>query len=238
MTGSRRGSALAAVLAVGGVLLVCLLAVYAATVGPRDVLGARPETNRSHSVPTEPTSSPPSQAPQEEQDLAKDSEKLSTWWVVLPLLLYIVAAALFALAAYAILRWLLGRFRDRDLPVDEGPEADLSDLDVVALRRSLVESADEQRLLLVEGEPRNAVVRAWQVFEEEAAALHHARQDWQTSTEFTLAVVRATGVDAGALDDLAEVFRRARFSRSPVTEADRATALAALDRVHGSLVRS
>lgn len=235
MAGGPRSGSVAALVSVASVLLVCVLGVWAATVGPRDVLGATPRTERSHATPTSPTSRSPSGAPQQQSDIEQDAEKLSPWWALLPLLVSLVAAALFALAASLLLRWLLGRFRERRMPEETEPDSDLSDVDLLALRQRVQDSAEEQRARLADGDPRNAVVRAWLSFEHLTEDLGHGRRAWQTPTEFTLEVMRGTVADHEPLDDLVAVFLRARFSAEPVGEGDRALARDALERIHASL---
>lgn len=232
--GSRR-AALIAVVTVAGVATLCLLAVYAATVGPRDVLGARPVVERSESTPTQTTSAPAgeSQEEQAERDDVPDDPPL--WAGVLLAALYLVTLSMMAFVLFVALRWLLAKFRNREAPAEPEEEVALEALDAIRLRRELRDVAGEQRAALLAGEPRNAVVRCWLVFETTVERLGHGRRPWQTATELTLDVVATTGADREALSDLSELYRRARFSSEPVSETDRAAAIEALDRVHASL---
>jgi hypothetical protein len=83
------------------------------------------------------------------------------------------------------------------------------------------------------GPPGDAVVAAW--LRLEAAAEHEGagRAPHQTATEFTTALLtRYTAGDPAALDELRELYQRARFGPAgQVGEADAAAALDALDRI-------
>lgn len=221
-------------LAVVGVVLLCLLAVYAATVGPREVLREHP-TVRTAVAPSE--SSPTASGSAEPGESTGETEphEPSPWWGVLLLLLALVAAGLLVVVSSFVLRWLVDAVRNRRAPDELDHAVDLDPLPVEELRERLRGSAQDQRTALVTGVPRNAIVRCWTVFEDEATALGWRREEWQTPAEFIVVVMDTLGVDTGALVELAGLYRAARFSSNPVTEEDRLLALAALDRVHSSL---
>jgi hypothetical protein len=103
------------------------------------------------------------------------------------------------------------------------------------MTRELLADAAEQRRVLSVGEPRNAVVACWQRFEDQAATAGIERHPWETSAEFTLRVLDLADADGHAVAVLAGLYREARFSEHPVTEDDRAAALAALDSIHRTI---
>jgi hypothetical protein len=50
---------------------------------------------------------------------------------------------------------------------------------------AVVADADLQLAMLLEGEPRNAIVACWHRFEVQASSIGLAREPWETSSEFT-----------------------------------------------------
>ena len=100
---------------------------------------------------------------------------------------------------------------------------------------AIVEEAAAQRAALLTGEPRNAIVRCWLQLENDVAAVGLTRDPSDTSAEFTARVVGRYTVDRDAIDDLAALYREARFSRHPIDESARRAALDALDRLHLAL---
>lgn len=85
------------------------------------------------------------------------------------------------------------------------------------------------------GDPRNAIVACWSQLEDDAAAAGLGRMPSETSMEYTQRVLSAAAVDVEAIEELAELYREARFSDHPVDDDRRARAVAALRRLHGSL---
>lgn len=82
------------------------------------------------------------------------------------------------------------------------------------------------------GPPGDAVVAAWLRLEEAAAQGGAGREPHQTATEFTAALLARHTMSEPALDELRELYQRARFGPpGQVGEADAAAALAALDRI-------
>lgn len=79
------------------------------------------------------------------------------------------------------------------------------------------------------------VIRAWEAVERVAAASGAPRRPGDTPAEFTHAVLQSLRVDADALGTLLEVYRRARFSRRPLTPAEVDRARAAFAVVAGQL---
>jgi hypothetical protein len=91
--------------------------------------------------------------------------------------------------------------------------------------------ADEQLRLLLDGQPRNAIVACWHRFEMQAVEAGLARQPWETSSEFALRMLERADVDATAVSRLMELYREARFSEHDLDESHRTAAAAALRRI-------
>jgi hypothetical protein len=105
----------------------------------------------------------------------------------------------------------------------------------VEVGHHLAVDADAQRAVLLEGAPRNAITACWLRLEDVVAATGLRRGVADTSTEFVRKVLAASTADADAINELAALFREARFSTHPMGERERMAALAALERVHRSL---
>jgi hypothetical protein len=58
---------------------------------------------------------------------------------------------------------------------------------------------------------------------------------WETSSEFTLRLLDLVAAEDRAVSRLAGLYREARFSEHPMTEAHRAAALEALAVIHAGL---
>jgi len=106
-----------------------------------------------------------------------------------------------------------------------------------ALPDELVQSAEARLALLREGEPRNAIVACWVDLEDSASAAGLPRHPAETSAEYTIRVLHTWDIAPAALGGLAELYREARYSRHPVTEAHRTRAIEQLTAVHADLQR-
>ena len=119
------------------------------------------------------------------------------------------------------------------------PPAERVDFDVLAapavMSVAILEDAEEQRQLLAEGAPDNAILQCWHRFESQASTTGMTRRTWETSSEFTLRVLELVAADSAAVARLAGLYREARFSEHEMTEDDRAAAIAALDAIHAGL---
>jgi len=103
---------------------------------------------------------------------------------------------------------------------------------------ALLEAAREGEQLIERGTPANAVVAAW-VRLEDAARDAGVRDDRaRTSAELAHAVLRSFRVDGDALEELAGLYREARFSSHPLGEDVRTRARAALRQVTTDLARA
>lgn len=102
----------------------------------------------------------------------------------------------------------------------------------------LLEGATARMEHLETGTPTDAIVACWVRLEEEVAAAGLKEDRSRTSTEVVADVLREHDVDAGALAELAGLYREARFSAHDLTEAHRARARDALTTVHVDLRRA
>ncbi|MFK5645592.1 DUF4129 domain-containing protein [Ornithinimicrobium sp. LYQ121] len=223
----RSGTGSTVVTAVAAAAVLMVLLVWSAGNGtplvsaPDVTWGASsPELSAATAEPQDlPTVEPPVEA--------EEPTELTNRTIDVAALLY--GAALLAVVLL-VLRWLLTRrLEDRHLR-DDRDEEELLDL--------LEATSDEVRYrALTQGDPRNAVVACWVVLEE-AVARSGLRQDRaETATELARRVLGRWDVEPGAVDTLAQAYREARFSRHPVTEGQRAEAVAALERIHADLRR-
>jgi hypothetical protein len=86
--------------------------------------------------------------------------------------------------------------------------------------------------------PTDAVVAAWLDLEQATADAGHARRPHETPTEYSAAVVAQLGLGddtRGALQDLRQLYHRARYSDQPLQDADVDTAEALLARIVNSV---
>lgn len=236
--GARHASATAVAAVVGGVLLMTLLVTWAASIGPGGVLtgeGIDP-------VRVSPSATASSESPTDPAAVLDVERRLERPSVDSDLLRLVALAAevLLAVAVAVVLyrggRWARQTWQARRRPDPRPVEVDFDVLrspELVAER--LAAGAAEQREVLRDGAPRNAVVEAWSRFEDLAAEAGAHRRPWETSSEFTLRVLDLVGADSADVGRLAALYRRARFSDHELTETDRAAALASLDAIHAAL---
>jgi hypothetical protein len=237
--GSRigSGSGAVAVLAVGlATVLVVLVGTLAASSGPTEVFaGDGPTPERiSTTPPTETATAEPGGGDGPAPPVPElDDDTLSTVGRVIRALLgvLVVAALLLAVAAY-----LHRRPRRVASRVQLGGDDDLAVADPLpAVSAALVEDAEEQDAALQQGTPRNGIVAAWLRFEVQAARAGVPREQWETSTEFTVRLLAALHADADATRRLAELYRLARFSDHDLGDEERAAAADALRRLRTRL---
>ena len=101
----------------------------------------------------------------------------------------------------------------------------------------LLATAEERMRLVLTGDPRNAIVAAWLNLETSVARTGLPRDPAETSTEYTARVVGTWNVDRARLDDLAALYREARFSTHDLGEDLRQRAAADLETLHADLER-
>lgn len=235
----QRRALLPVLLVVAVTGFVVLVATLAASTGPSEVFaGAGPDPDRvTTSAPSEFPSPPSTEDPESDVErLLEDRESGSLTWlgaVVRGILLGLIVAALVLTAAYYAFH---GRRRRAASTLEEATDTDFETIDAFAVVSSvLVEDAEQQDAALREGSPRNGIVAAWLRFERQAAVAGAPREEWETSTEFTLRLLESVRADRDATSRLAELYRVARFSEHPVTEADREAAAEALRRIRAAL---
>jgi len=140
--------------------------------------------------------------------------------------------------AVIVVRAVPGLWRDRPWarwrrPVDGDELEDPEGPGSVAV--AVVDDAEEQRDLLEQGAPRNAIVACWLRLEAAVVSVGVVHHRSDTSTELTERVLAGASVDPSAIRMLASLYREARFSSHPMGESERAAAVAALDAVHAGL---
>ncbi|HEX6352140.1 DUF4129 domain-containing protein [Actinophytocola sp.] len=139
-----------------------------------------------------------------------------------------VAGGLFVLAlVLSVLAALRARKRNR-VGVGDVIDPVEGTIDTV-LRLRLKEAAEQARETLArpEGEPGDAVIRAWVTLEH---AGEHTRAPHQTATEFTISLLAKETADEEAVRQLRTLYHRARFGHRS-DERDAAAARDALDRI-------
>jgi len=232
--------ALVPVLLVAVVTGVALLvATLAASTGPTPVFdGSGPTPDRISTIAPSETSTPTfSGEPESDVDRLLDERAGGslTWvgTVVRGLLLtLIVGALLMTLVVYA----RRGRRRRAVSALEEAHDPHVETVEAfAAVSSALVEDAAQQDAALREGSPRNGIVAAWLRFEQQAAGAGAPREDWETSSEFTLRFLGSVRADPEATARLAGLYRVARFSDHPVSEDDRAAAAEALRGIRDGL---
>ncbi|SEC68772.1 protein of unknown function [Nocardioides exalbidus] len=103
------------------------------------------------------------------------------------------------------------------------------------LAAAITRDAAQQDAALREGDPRNAIVAAWQRFEVQGEQAGVPRRSWETSSEYAIRILDLVAADAGAVNRLAVLYREARFSEHPITEVHRTEALEALGEIRARL---
>ena len=226
---ARRGAIGVAGVATGAAVVMAALVVAASGQSPD--LMSRPRTTVGSEPPptTEVEISPvPQESTAPEGVSGWDPDGLFAVLVQLLVVLVVVAVLLlFALAMRDLLRRVTPRV------TGEG-EAGFASSDVPP---AVLEGADHGLEALERGAPRNAIVAAWVSLEGAAGAAGLPRHPAETSTEYVTRVLRVWDVDPRALAELAALYREARFSTHPLTEAHRRRAIMALATIRSDLGR-
>ncbi|HEY7594879.1 MAG TPA: DUF4129 domain-containing protein [Actinophytocola sp.] len=150
---------------------------------------------------------------------------------------FVVGAMILLLIAFALFVRRLQQLRKRKLRLGVGVQ--IEEEEVGALESSLPmrlrRAAAQARTELAAragGPPGDAVIAAWLRLEEAAEREGAGREPHQTATEFTAALLERHTTSEPALDELRELYQRARFGPpDEVTETDADAAVAALDRI-------
>ncbi|WP_291414310.1 DUF4129 domain-containing protein [Actinophytocola sp.] len=165
-------------------------------------------------------------------DVVDRAEVVQTFMTVIAMILLLIA--------FSLLVRHLRRLQRRKRRLGVGVEADeeIGALEVtmpMRLRRA-AESARTELAGRRGGPPGDAVIAAWLRLEEATAHEGAGREPHQTATEFTAALLARHITREPALDDLRELYQRARFGPpGQVGDAEADAALAALDRILAAL---
>jgi hypothetical protein len=238
--GEKRAAVTAVAAVLGGVVLLLVLVTWAASIGPSGVLtGEGPEPVRTTMTETTEPAEVESRLRLEEQDRLEERHRGDRPLLrALALVLEVVGGIAVLLVVFLGARRAWRAWDARRRPPLEPAEVDFDPLAARSVvQEQMTADADVQRDLLRGGSPRNGIVECWHRFEVQAAASGLSRRPWETSSEFTLRMLDLVGADTRAVGRLAALYREARFSRHPLTEADRDEAAAALDELHAELQR-
>ena len=93
------------------------------------------------------------------------------------------------------------------------------------------------RFALSTGSPRNAIVACWMQLEKDAATAGLPRLVAETPAEYVHRVVASSSVDPGPINELAALYREARFSQHELRDGDRTRAMRTLRRIEATLRR-
>lgn len=121
---------------------------------------------------------------------------------------------------WLIVRAVISSLRHRPPPAVD----DAANLDLEAVAAAVTTDATGRLTALSGGTPAEGIIAAWTHLE---GTLHDAGLPLpasRTSTEVTVDVLRRFAVDGDTLAVLAQLYREARWSRHPLTEADRSMA--------------
>ncbi len=161
------------------------------------------------------------------------------WLKVLVWIFVFSGAALFLALVVVLLRMARDQARPRRRRADHQAVEFATLGEPARLAEEIVADSAQQDAALRGGDPRNAIVAAWQRFEVQGEAAGVGRLAWETSSEYALRILDLVEADAGATHRLAGLYREARFSDHPITEGHRVEALDALVAIRRSLgVRS
>ncbi|MGB5953379.1 MAG: DUF4129 domain-containing protein [Ornithinimicrobium sp.] len=147
----------------------------------------------------------------------------------LPLIFQVATAALIA---WLVVRWL--RHREARGSTDFIAVEPADELTLLVQATATGEDIAAPR----DGEPRNAVVACWVALEDALARAGAAPRAGETSLDLTQRILNRWQVDPAPLHQLADLFREARFSRHPITQAHADAAREALGHIHQGLARA
>lgn len=224
------------VAALGATLLVVLLATWAASIGPDDVFRGEGLTRFGEAEEPSPSKTEPAIPGVDGETLDRERDDPPGWLTPVAALAQVATIAVVLYLAYRALRWASRLRRERQRGRQRGPDFPFEVLDEPQrVAEAIVTDASEQRMLLLEGAPRNAVVACWHRFETQASSVGLAREPWETSSEFTLRLLDLVSAEPQAVSELATLYREARFSDHELGEEARERAIAALDSLHRQL---
>ena len=113
----------------------------------------------------------------------------------------------------------------------------LPDVDLMGLGAPVVDAVRGGLVDVVSGsDVRTGIIAAWLRLEDAAATVGTPRRDTDAPGDLVQRLLATHAVGPAALERLAEFYRRARFSRAPLTELDRSAAISALSAVQVDLL--
>jgi len=213
------------VIAAAAALFVVLL--WASTSGQTRIWHSPPENDSLEEVPpptiaVEPEEAAPATIPEEsERDVADIPEWMKVLMLVVLLGIFVWVGRI--LGEPYVLTWRERRKDDDELAV----LPDIAD--------AVTEDAATHMAAVQHGSPRNAIVACWVSLEDTVAAAGVRPHPAETPAELTARVLSTYAVARNAIDELAALYREARFSEHELGEAQRDRAVAALGRLHDDL---
>ncbi len=218
--------------------MLVLCALVAATFdGPRWTDLRREDDRPAAGQEERPADQRETPAAEDSQSPQDDDEPWLPWVPPLNLLLLLPAALVFGVAMLVLSRLrllrrrrrLTGRLGGRSTPqTDAGASTGRG-------RRGRPGRSRGRGPRLGEGSPRNAIVAAWVRLEQAVESERFPHRPEETPTELVERVLSSYQLDGEAIRRLAALYREARFSAHPVTEAHRVEATACLRRLLATL---
>lgn len=173
---------------------------------------------------------------------ADDTPEWLRW--VLDGFVWLCAAAIVVMLVVLVLRLFVGRntgiIHRRVMEPEEvaALAAPSTDIDLLGRGRDLSAAAEAGIAALATGtDVRAGIIAAWLAMEEAAGAAGTPRREDDAPADLVARVLAAHDVRPRRLQVLADLYRQARFSPSPLTEDDRVEAQRALADVRDDLVR-
>jgi hypothetical protein len=224
-SGRRGASSLAALVVIAGGLLLVLIGTHTTPTGYHASAGAAVHLNPN--PPTGPRASPP---PPRKRPAVNQNVTFPGWLKALALAASFAVVLVLAVTVlrefWPRLRWLLWR-RQRRRIQDRGVAADLP--------RRLAQAVDEGLDELASGPVADAIIACWLRVHEVALESGIAPKRSDTPEQFVGRILADVQVRAQPLEQLADLYREARFSGHRMSEADRAAARAALEMISRDL---
>jgi hypothetical protein len=214
-----------------------LVAVWAATAGPVQMLGvAAPQHSSTTSVHRHASDSPlnaPPKMPTYRQ-LTRDVKPT----VDLSWLGELIGYAAVLAGAFAAFRLLQALWRNRWRRPDKPATVEFEPLPPDQMADVIAQDADARLAAVESGRPSDGIVACWLRLEDSVAACGVPPRPAETSTELVTRVLRALDVDPRAVAGLARLYREARFSDHVLGEDSRERAREALRSISQDLARA
>lgn len=220
-------------LALGALVLVLCALVAATFDGPRWSPLERGEPESSSAQEEERADEPEEPTAEDSQPPQEEDEPWLPWLPPIELLVLLPVAIVFGIALVVLARLrlrkrrrqLTGRLGPRRSP-DLGKEAPPDEAD-----DGLSEAIDAGAREISEGTPRNAIVAAWVRLEQAVVSERFPRRPEETPSELVERALSSYHLDGTAIRRLAGLYKEARFSTHPVTDAHRSEAAECLRRL-------